>query len=800
MRILLLLVALFAVFSSYSQEITVMDEATKQPIFNVAVFNQDKSKSTLTNFDGKADLSEFSTNEIIFFRHVSHLETHATKKQLLRNKNTLFMKHYENALSEVVLSVSGFEQSRRNIPQKIVSMGRESIVFSSPQTSADLLESSGQVYVQKSQLGGGSPMIRGFATNRLLITVDGVRMNTAIFRGGNVQNVISIDPLSVKRTEVILGPGSVIYGSDAIGGVMNFYTLKPEFSHKKEKVVSGNAYSRYATANEEKTGHFDFSVGTEKWAFLTSGSYSDFEDLRMGSHGPEEYLRHEYVVRRDGKDVTVPNENPKVQVPTGYNQLNLLQKIRFRHNYEWDYSLGVLYSTTSNYPRYDRLYRKRNGELRAAEWYYGPQRWMQTNFQIGKKGNGNYYDEARLTAAYQFFEESRNDRDLGGEVLYQTKEHVDAYSFNLDFEKKFFENKFFYGIEYLLNEVGSHGSETNILNKETAAGPSRYPDGSEWQSMAAYASFQWKLNQDLVLQTGARYNHILLDAAFDDTFYDFPFEEANINTGALTGNAGLSWQQSAVLNWKLNFSTAFRAPNIDDVGKIFDSAPGLVVVPNPGLEPETAYNAELGFQLNLEDVLVLDVSGYYTYLDNAMVRRDFDLNGETMIDYQGESSRVQAIQNAARAYVYGFEAGAKLIFNEDLHLVSQINITEGKEEQDDGTEAPLRHAAPLFGNAHLVWQKEKLKFDLFGEYNGEFSYDELAPTERDKPYLYATDANGNPYSPEWYTINFTTQYQISENWLATASLENITDQRYRTYSSGIAAAGRNLILALRYSF
>ncbi len=800
MRALLLIVLLLSSFLLKAQEITVFDEATKEPIFNVAIYNLDKSKSTLTNFDGKANISEFSTDEILFFQHMSHRRHHLTKKKILRNNAQVFLKPGENQLQEIVVSVARFEQDRQNVPQKVISLPREEIIFSNPQTSADLLENSGQVYVQKSQLGGGSPMIRGFATNRLLITVDGVRMNTAIFRGGNVQNVISIDPLAVQRTEVVLGPGSVVYGSDAIGGVMNFFTLQPSLSMNDNTLFSGNAFARYATANNEKTGHLDFSVGTQKWAFLTSASYSDFGDLRMGSHGPEEYLRNEYVVRRDGNDVMLPNDNPKVQIPTGYEQLNLLQKLRFRPNHKWDYQLGVIYSTTSNYPRYDRLYRKRDGVLRAAEWYYGPQRWLQSNFQIHKKGNGSFYDEAKLTAAYQYFEESRNDRDFGGEILYQTKEQVDAYSLNLDFEKGYGENKLFYGVEYLLNEVDSHGSETNITTNGTVPGASRYPDGANWQSMAAYGSFQWQLAEDLVLQTGARYNHILLNATFDKDFYDFPFEEAKVNTGALTGSAGLSWRQNELLNWRLNLSTAFRAPNIDDVGKIFDSAPGMVVVPNPQLEPETAYNAELGVTLNFGNVMVVDLAGYYTLLDNAMVRRDFSLNGETMVEYQGELSRVQAIQNAAEAYVYGFEAGAKINFSENLHLLSHLNITEGEEEQDDGTTAPLRHAAPLFADAHLVWKNDIFKFDLFADYNAEFSYAELAPTERDKPYLYAVDDNGNPYSPEWYTVNFTAQYRITDDLNATASLENMTDQRYRTYSSGIAAAGRNLIVALSYNF
>lgn len=800
MRLFTNLFFLLGFMVSHAQEITVLDQDTKEPLFNVAVFNEDKTISGLTDFNGKIDVSRFSSGEIIFFRHISHIEFSAFKQQILQNRKTVLLEPNQNRLEEVVVSVAKFKQSKKDIPQKILSLSREDVIFSNPQTSADLLENSGQVYVQKSQLGGGSPMVRGFSTNRLLLTVDGVRMNTAVFRGGNVQNVISIDPLAVERTEVVLGPGSVVYGSDAIGGIMNFFTLTPGFTYKQRAEVSGNAYGRFATANKEKTGHFDFSLARKKWAFLTSVSYSDFDDLRMGSNGPDEYLRPEYVVRRQGQDFIVPNEDPQVQKPTGYNQINVLEKIRFRPNQEWDFSLGLIYSTTSNYPRYDRLYRERNGQLRSAEWYYGPQRWFQGNFQVNKKGRGKFYDESRLTMAYQMFEESRNDRSYGEDILYNSQENVDAYSANLDFEKDFSENKLFYGLEYVLNQVHSKGEEINTITKESIAGASRYPDGATWQSMAAYGSFQWKLNPDLALQTGARYNFIVLNAVFDDRYYDFPFTEANLQTGALTGSAGLSWQQDDILNWKLNFSTAFRAPNIDDVGKIFDSAPGAVVVPNPNLKPETAYNSELGAQLNFEGIFIVDLAGYYTHLKDALVRRDFELNGENTIEYQGEPSRVQALQNASKAFVYGFEAGARVNFSENLHLNTQISITEGKEEQEDGSQAPLRHAAPFFGNAHLIWQGKKLKFDLFTDYNGEFSYEELAPSEQDKAYMYAIDANGNPYSPKWVTLNFTTQYQIAENWLGTASLENITDQRYRTYSSGLTAAGRNLILALRYSF
>ena len=115
-------------------------------------------------------------------------------------------------------------------------------------------------------------------------------MNNAIFRGGNVQNVISIDPFTIKNTEVLFGPGSVIYGSDAIGGVMNFYTHKPRFSYTDSLTVSGKTAYRFSSANTENTVHAALNLGHQTWASYTSFSYNTFGDLVMGSHGPESYL------------------------------------------------------------------------------------------------------------------------------------------------------------------------------------------------------------------------------------------------------------------------------------------------------------------------------------------------------------------------------------------------------------------------------------------------------------------------------------------------------------------------------
>lgn len=788
-------------FSLFAQQVVILDFETKEPIPGVAFYNHNKSKHGISDLDGKISLDTFSLNETVYFQHASYELVLLTKSQIQKNNHRVFLKPGTGQLDEIVLSVTKFRQSRGEVSQSVVSINANDALFSQPQTTADLLSNSGRVFVQKSQLGGGSPMIRGFSTNRLLMTVDGVRMNTAIFRGGNIQNILSIDPFVVENTEVILGSGSVVYGSDAVGGVMNFYTLKPKFSFEEGMAFSGNAIARYSTANEEKTGHVDFNFGFKEWAFLSSISYSDFGDLRMGKHGPNDYLRNFYIQTIDGEDVQIPNPKPLVQTPTGYDQLSLAQKVRFMPNEVWDFTLNLLYSETSDYSRYDRLTRVRpNGNLRDAEWYYGPQKWFSGNIQLERKSRSLLYDDSKLIVAYQRFEESRNNRSVGSSNLFETMEQVDAVSANFDFTKKINQLDIFYGLEYVYNLVHSSGKVTDILTNAKVETAPRYPDGSTWQSYAAYVNMLWNISPKTSLQSGLRYSHFNIDATFDNIFYDFPFEDTNINTGNLTGSIGLTYKASDLLSLRTNFATAYRAPNIDDIGKIFDSEPGSVVVPNPDLKAEYSYNGEVGATLNFDNILKVEMAGFYTKLDNALVRRDFNLNGETEIEYQGELSNVQAIQNAADARVYGFEAGIQFNFCETLSLHSNYTIAKGYEELDNGDKAPLRHAPPQFGNTHLVWNYNRLKIDAFARYSGQISAENLAPSEAVKPEIYPTDSNGNLYSPGWYTLNLASQYQLTDALQISASLENITDQRYRTYSSGIAAPGRNFIAAVKYSF
>ncbi|WP_315822332.1 TonB-dependent receptor [Paraflavitalea speifideaquila] len=230
-----------------------------------------------------------------------------------------------NLLEEVIITASKFPEKRKYIAQPIIVMRHSEIARSLSNNTAGLLEQSGKVFVQRSQLGGGSPVIKGFEASRILLVIDGVRMNNAIYRTGHLQNVITIDDDILEKVEILPGPASTIYGSDALGGVIHFQTKQPLLDK-----IQTNVSARYSSAMDEFTGHADVNIGTHKFASLTSFSFSRYGDLRQGSRRKSRYSdfgkRAQYIATINGLDSIVQNDNVNIQRTSNYQQYDLLQK------------------------------------------------------------------------------------------------------------------------------------------------------------------------------------------------------------------------------------------------------------------------------------------------------------------------------------------------------------------------------------------------------------------------------------------------------------------------------------------
>jgi hemoglobin/transferrin/lactoferrin receptor protein len=798
LQIIAILCSLICVFGLQSQTLEVVDYATKKPISGVHIYTIDEKKSTITDSLGTCDISLFQNEDLLVFSHTSYVQVLFKKQDLYTSRYKLSLHPTILNLDEFVISANKRIQAKEEVPNKLVSITAKDIRLNDPQTSADLIASSGEVFVQKSQMGGGSPMIRGFSANKVLIVVDGVRMNNAIFRGGNLQNVISIDPNIVEKSEIVFGPGSVIYGSDALGGVIDFQTLSTSYSDTG-KFLKGNVLARYSSANNELTPHIDFSFGSKKFSSVSSISYSQFSDLKMGTNGPEEYLRNDYVKTYDGVDKMVENENNLEQKFTGYSAYSIMQKFGYKFSERINLSYSFIYSNTSDIPRYDRLIQRKNEEtLKYARWDYGPQKWMINNLSLNVNAPNGAFDNLRITLAMQNFEESRISRKFGKLAEKFQKENVDMYSANFDFDNALSGRSIlYYGVEFVYNSVNSEA-----VSKENGAATSimtRYPDNSKYMSNAAYINFQVNHSRKTTFVFGLRYNQILIDAILDTTFYKSQDSYIiNQNTGALTGSLGLAHRPSDSWQMNLNFSSGFKAPNIDDIAKVFDSQLGNVIVPNPGLKPEYLYSMDglLSKTVGSNRKYKFELSGFYSFLVDAMVQREFQINGQDSIIYDGELSQVQAIVNTGSAKITGVSMNVTGDVNKVLKWKGHFTYTYGKDDEGNN----LRHVTPVFANAHLIYTKKRVRLDGYINYNGSIANSKMAPSELLKPDLYIQDENGGLYTPSWYTLNFKSAVDISNKLLFTLGIENITNQRYRAYSSGIASPSINFIASLKATF
>ncbi len=792
-------IAMLLPLGLWAQNIIVFDQQTGSPIADVVIYNQSKTVSTVTDKAGKADSKLFNVTEVVVFQHFTYYTIALSMHDLRKQHYKVGLNQKLIDLEEIVVSANSWEINKKEVPNKIEVIKRKDILFENPATAADMLDKSGMVFVQKSQLGGGSPMIRGFAANKILFVLDGVRMNNAIYRSGNLQNILQADVNSVKSTEIIFGSGTNIYGSDALGGVMDVHLKVPIQHNSKTWKISGQAMGRTASAAFEKTGHLTLNIANNKWALLTMITYSGFNDLRMGSNGNDFYLRPEYATVVNGKDSVIDNSNPLIQKYSGYSQFNATQKVRFNIDNLSSLNLNFYYSETSEVPRYDRLIQKKGDGLKYVQWYYKPQKWIMTDLQYINHKKTVLSDNYKAIVAYQHVTEGRNDRKFGNGWLRERIETVDAASLNVNVDKALDPHQFlYYGLESVYNYVSSTGHKNNRITGKKVPTATRYPDGGTHYFLGgAYLTYKNNFaNNEFTFQAGIRASYSYLQSAFNDTsWYHLPYSTITLNNRAVTGNAGLIYHCN---DWKisLNLSSGYRTPNLDDVAKVFDSEPGNVVVPNSGLKPEYLYNTDFTVEKSFQNKIRVEATVFYSYLHHAMVRRDFTLNGADSMMYDGEMSKIQAVVNAGYANIYGVSG----VFSAQLNRFLAFNINANYIKGYDDEGLALRHVSPFFAHTSLRFEYEKIRLELTSVYNGEVSYANLAPSERDKTHLYAPDTKGNPYSPSWNTLNLKGSYAFNQTFLLTLGVENILDKRYRPYSSGITAPGINFIAALRVTF
>jgi len=706
-------------------------------------------------------------------------------------------------MDEVIIYSGKFAERKKNIAQKIEVISARQIAQWNAQNTGDLLINTGNVFVQKSQQGGSSPVIRGFEASRVLLVVDGIRLNNAIYRAGHLQNVITVDQNSLEGLEVIYGPGSTLYGSDALGGVVLMRTKQPKLSLGNELLATGSAFIRYSSANQEKTAHTDVSVGGRKFAWLQAFNYSDFGDMKMGDNYSDKYpnfgRRSQFITRINGIDSVVTNPDDRVQKFSGYRQWDLTQKFLFRQSNRASHSLNLQHSNSTNVPRYDRLQDIRNGALRYAEWFYGPQTRYLGAYELNVT-ELEFFDALRLNVNYQKIEESRHQREYRRyDRLDSRYEKLDVWGFVADARKVWTNNELTFGIDGQLNDVTSKGIRKNIQSGAETKLDSRYPNGeNNMNYFGLYAQHLLKLKGGkFIINDGIRLQTVSLKSAIaDNSFFNFPFTEINQENFAVTGNLGAVYLPSGNTLVNLSLSSGFRAPNVDDVARIFESntASRQLIVPNPEIGPEYTYNVDLGFTQHIKNIR-FEVTGFYTWFRHAISLSPFQFGGEDSITYNGTRVKVFANQNVNKAYVYGLNSNLTIDFLKGFRFYSTINYTYGRLQPNGATEVPLDHIPPVYGKTSLSYTHRLVTAEFYSIYNGWKKIADYNPSGEDNAQYATPDG-----TPSWYTLNLKTTFTPQKNISIQLGVENILDRNYRYFASGFSAPGRNFILALRSNF
>ncbi len=792
-RILFILSILASAGAVNGQKVQVRNYSDHAPVESVAVFNISREKAAITDSLGMIDISIFHASDTIVFQHPAYHSIEFCKSDL-SDQYEVLMQRKRILIDEYVISASKYRESSLIIPYMVDVLEDNVLMESTGFTAADILEETGNILVQRTQGGGGSPILRGFEANKILLVVDGVRLNNAIYRNGHLQNSITIDNSILERTEVIFGPTSIMYGSDALGGVVHYYTRDPQLGSDSTSHFDARAYLQYASAMNGITGHLDFAVGKQKWASLTSITYKELGDIRMGSSkdptlGNWGELMH-YVDLVDGLDSTLINPDPLVQKNTGYSQMDILQKIRYTPSKYVDWILNMQYSTSSDIDRIDKLNDYKGDQLKYAQYYYGPQnRFLVSLKNVLKKDNPVFTNMTTL-AAFQSIDEDRYSRKFRNDDLLTQQEDVRVFSLNLDLLKIWgSKHKLHYGAEVNHNMVDSEAWYEDIQTGDRQEAQTRYPEGgSQTWSASVYTSYKWIMHEKIVLNLGTRYNYGSLYSAFNNPM--LPYEEISMMHGALSGSLGLVYSPSD--RWRLNaiLSSGFRNPNVDDYGKV-RAKEDYVTVPNPDLSPEYTYNAEIGINRFIEDYIKIQLVGFYTYLDDAIVRTGYQLNGEDSLYYDGDLYRITANYNTGQAYIYGGSMGITANLNKNISLMGTLNYTRGYNLSD---EVPLGHIPPLFGRTSLTYRKSSFFLDTYFIYQGWKHAEDFSPFGEDN------EGEAMEYGfPSWWTANIKVGFELGKYVDFMLAVENLFDQFYKPFAAGVSSAGRNFILTARFT-
>ncbi len=636
--------------------------------------------------------------------------------------------------------------------------------------AVDLLREMPGVYVQQTSAGQGAVVLRGLVGNQVLLLVDGIPLNNGTYRDGPGQYLATIDPETIERIEVIRGPASVLYGSDAQGGVINVITRPHEFTGTRSVRVAGSASS----ANDGMRGRFSAGFVGKSWSLGLGGTLATTGDLHAGGGlGP--------------------------QSPTGFDASGLDAKFEVHSGERHTFSAVLQHFEMDSVPRYDRYVSFREPAPGTdAEHVFDPQTRQVGYVRYRFEARNSLLSRLEATASLSHQREGRRRirmLDSGFPDDTRTKWHDNVSTPGFTVVGTSFVHSahrvisLTWGGDFYRDRLNAWGNEENLetgasvaILRQTTSGPirsGRFPDGATASRVGMFLSAESMVTPEINVSVGARWSRFRNEA---NVGTDFGGEVENTSSD-LTGQLGVVF--SPVPSWHLAFRLAegFRAPNLYDLTNV-GPVPGGVALPNVAARPERSVSYEVGARYSARNAAA-DVTLYFTRIRDFIDRAPGTFRGETT--FEGE--RVFIGQNIGTATVRGLEASGALRKGPIAGRASLL-YTHGEQEGAAAVEEPMSKIPPLTGTTGIKWESSIQELWVEYTFRWAFKQDRLGSRDLEDPRI----PDGG--TPGYAVHGLRAGVAVSPRINLTAGLENITDQLYRDHASGVDNAGRHVWVGL----
>jgi len=663
----------------------------------------------------------------------------------------------EDVLTIPEITVTAIREPRRvfNVSQDVTVMDQREIARHSPSVLSDLLRGREGVYVQQTTPGQATPIVRGLIGSSVLTLVDGMRLNNAFFRPSPTQYLALVDPNVVDRLEIVRGPGSTLYGSDALGGVLNLMTRVPRFEsdtwRTNEKVMA-----QFGSADLSGGGRMAVEGGKRGVGFSAGVTYRNIGDLRggggIGSQEPSDYSSY-------AADGTLFVERDRQ-----------------------DFFLNAQYLRQPKTPRYDEV-TTGFGQLRPSSSSF----FFEPNDRLFIHGRYRLYhplpfvDRVEVHASYQQINDDRRAIDFGSTIEQRERNRSDLIGFTTQLTTEWPPSvTLTYGTEMYLDTVRSSRLGTDTLTGTTSRLQSRFATGASMNTWAAYVQGEWHLHPRLTAIGGGRISYFDVDIPQADRLVG-----TDMHLVTPTGNLGLIFRVSESLNLVSNIGRGFRVPNVFDLSTFGDRPGNRFNLPNPSLGPEQIYSGDVGIKV-ASSRLTGEAFLFYSFIPDKI---------ETQPTGGTTASGRQIVQNVNtnRVTIFGFEAGGRYRLTDQWDLIGSVTLSKGEEEFADGHTAPASLIPPVNG---LLGSLYRFSPDLWVESFVRAALRQDRLSERD-----SSDPRINPDgTPGWITANIRGGWQINKTVHIKVACENLFNQPYREHGSGISAPGRNFIVTVQAQF